>query len=153
MPTREDTTQEPIESWVITCTGDTNRDFYSAMSCLGGSTCEVDPYYRRMIMIDGEQRIIRGRFLLLIRDQKEQQDMQDKLMYQVQRHGLRRVTAEELAAIALLEKQNTRELGGVPCYSPMPPEPPAESPSQNAHHEAHDAKAIADWSNEGCPNG
>jgi len=112
----EEKPKEPIETWVMTRSDDAKGDFYSMMSGLGGSTKEVDPYYTREIEVHGEVRTIRGRLLLTISSPKEREDMLDRLARTEKKVGLRRVTDEELAAIAEVERHAYTGPGGTTWY-------------------------------------
>lgn len=146
----------------------------NALMSVGGRTRKVERYYRRIVRIRGVIHEIRGRFELLISSPQERDRIQERLhsTYRDQVTDARRLTEEELAAIALLEADpsNWKDLGGimifmqpseenVPDYPPnqsvedakVAQKNPANPPVQAPHVKEHTEDAIADMQSEGGP--
>lgn len=156
----EPDSSKPIDTWIMTASDNDQGDVEVGLTSLGGSIQKFDRYYLRTIKVHGVVRHIRGRMEVLIRSERERAQLEERLQEVHCHPRVRRVSADELAAVALLEADpnNWQHLGGLqmfkqppeedlPDYPPIPKKPNVPEqfkPSDNQH-------AIADMQNEGGP--
>lgn len=159
----EPDTPEPIDVWIMTASDNDRGDVEVGLTALGGSIQKFDKYYLRTIKVHGIVRHIRGRMEVLIRSEWERARLEERLQ-EVRCHPrVRRVSTDELAAVAALEADpnNWKHLGGIQMFKQPPEEdlpdyPPTQilraSPASKAPQPTEATqKAITDMQNEGGP--
>lgn len=127
---------QPIDTWVMTASDDDRGSIETGMMTIGGSIENVKQFYKRRIKVHGVIRDIRGRMEVVIRSPRELEEIEHRLNDRRKHPGVRRVSGDELAAIAALDAdpKNWRELGGIRMFDQpsdedlpdYPPKPPAK---------------------------